>query len=151
MFRHCCKFQFCVKFFSFLFGQIFLGLISPTGNCFYANTLGLGQHHQKIKWPTKVLKQQLVKCDHFSSAGRSEHVLLDSFHLHDSKCLLEEDWLRCSSSRCRQNSGSFGATISQILPVGLLLPFLPGIAYSNNVFKAIYCTSQESTERSRIY
>ena len=81
------------------------------------------------------------------SPGRAEHVLLDPLHLHHPQCLLEADrwahstqhtaqrawwgwwWLCrywCSSPRHRQDDRPRGEEICQILPVGLLLPLLPG-------------------------
>ena len=45
---------------------------------------------------------------------------------YNSQCLLEEDRFWCCTSGSRQDTGSVGTAISQILPVGLLLPLLPG-------------------------
>ena len=60
------------------------------------------------------------------SGGCVEHILLDSLHIHNPKCLLEADRDRCGTPRNRQNYRSRRAEICQILPMGVLLPILPG-------------------------
>ena len=69
-------------------------------------------------------------CSHQGhSRGRVEHVLLDPLHLHHPQRLLEADRDRCGSSRHRQNHRPRGAALCPLLPVGLLLPLLPGRIY----------------------
>ena len=67
----------------------------------------------------------------FTPSGCFEHLLLDPFHVHHPQCLLEKDWFWCGPPGSGQNSGSFGAKIPQVLPMGLLLSFLPGITHLN--------------------
>ena len=76
---------------------------------------------------TAVCGQSHRLCPHQRHTGGCvEHILLDPLHIHNPKCLLEADRDRCGSSRNRQNCGSRGAAICQILSMGVLLPILPG-------------------------
>ena len=62
------------------------------------------------------------------SRGRPEHLLLDPLHLHHPQRILEEDWYWRGSPGYWQDNRPGGEKIRQILPVGLLLPLLPGKA-----------------------
>ena len=56
---------------------------------------------------------------------KKKHNFFPKTYFHP-QCLLEEDRFWCCTPGGGQDTGSFGTALSQILPVGLLLPFLSG-------------------------
>ena len=73
------------------------------------------------------------------SGGCVEHILLDSLHLHNPKCLLEADRDRCGASGNRQDNRPRRAEICQVLPMGVLLPILSGKIPDCSSFQQRHC------------